>query len=101
MSKKSNIVIDTNIWVSFLIGKAMKGLVDLVIDRDVHLIFSPELLDDQVTICRDEKDNFLLDLCLAGNVDYLVTGDPDLLDLDPFNNTRIISYRDFEREITD
>jgi putative PIN family toxin of toxin-antitoxin system len=32
-------------------------------------------------LCRDPKDNFLLDLAIDGEADYLVTGDLDLLEL--------------------
>ncbi len=48
--------------------------------------------------CRDPKDNFLLDLCVSGNADYLLTGDDDLLVLNPFRDVQIINYREF-REI--
>lgn len=48
--------------------------------------------------CRDPKDNFLLDLCVSGNDDYLITGDDDLLALTPFRGVEIINYRLF-REI--
>lgn len=30
--------------------------------------------------CRDPKDDMVLDCCLAGVADYLITGDKDLLD---------------------
>lgn len=54
-------------------------------------------ITERVKVCRDEKDNFLLDLCLSGNADYLVTGDADLLTLNPFKKTEIIDYRSFEK----
>ena len=47
-------------------------------------------------LCRDPKDNFLVDLAAISQADYLVTGDKDLLVLDPFESTRIISPNDFE-----
>lgn len=47
-------------------------------------------------ICRDKKDNFLLDLAKDGNADYLITGDKDLLVLNPFENTKIITIREFK-----
>lgn len=43
----------------------------------------------------DVKDNYLLDLCNAAQVEYLVTGDKQLLALDTFNATRILTYRAF------
>ena len=52
---------------------------------------------DRVTICRDRKDNFLLEIAQEGKADYLVTGDDDLLVLDSFHSTRIIKPADFEK----
>ena len=46
--------------------------------------------------CRDKKDNFILDLAVSGNANYLVTGDSDLLILNPFENVEIISYQYFQ-----
>lgn len=53
---------------------------------------------EHVKVCRDPKDNFLLELCLSGNADYLITGDDDLSALNPFRGIKIINYRLF-REI--
>jgi putative PIN family toxin of toxin-antitoxin system len=35
----------------------------------------------RIAACRDPKDNAVLEAALAGQVSYLVTGDPDLLDM--------------------
>lgn len=131
--KKYRVVIDTNIWVSFLIGKMLSGLEDLIIDNSVQLLLSDELLEEMndvlhrpkfqkyfsvdminelvslmlgkvemveiketFDICRDPKDNFLLDLCHSGNAYYLVTGDEDLLSLNSFKGTQIIDYNSFQ-----
>lgn len=47
--------------------------------------------------CRDTKDNFLLNLCVSGNADYLITGDDDLLSLSPFHGVEIINYKQFRK----
>ena len=36
---------------------------------------------NKINICRDPKDNCYLNTCLSAKVDYLITGDKDLLDL--------------------
>ena len=54
-------------------------------------------ISEQFDDCRDKKDNFLLDLSVSGNADYLVTGDDDLLTLNPFHNVNIISYVTFQK----
>lgn len=51
-------------------------------------------------ICRDPKDNFLLDLIAVSKADYLFTGDKDLLEHNPFLKTRIITPADFEVLLT-
>lgn len=53
------------------------------------------------SICRDPKDNFLLDLAVSSNADYLVTGDNDLLVLDPFQNIQIIRADEMEKILKD
>ncbi len=129
------VVIDTNIWISFLIGKTLSGLSEAIMNDKIRILFSEELSDEFVevlqrpkfekyfsqediaelisllrfkteqieitehfTVCRDPKDNFLLDLCVSGNADYLITGDDDLLVLNPFRGVKVINYRLF-REI--
>jgi len=48
-----------------------------------------------VQICRDKKDNFLLALAKDGKADYLVSGDKDLLVLESFEKTKIVSLTSF------
>ena len=128
------VVIDTNVWISFLIGKTLAGLAEAIINESVTILFSEELIDELLevlqrpkfekyfsheditellsliritfkpveitehfTSCRDPKDNFLLDLCVSGNADYLITGDDDLLSLTPFHGVEIISYSIFQK----
>jgi len=44
-----------------------------------------------VTICRDPEDNKFLELILNGNADTLITGDNDLLVLNPYRGISIIT----------
>lgn len=50
-------------------------------------------------ICRDEKDNFLLNLSVDSKADFLITGDRDLLVLEKIQNTEILSFSDFIKRI--
>jgi uncharacterized protein len=52
-------------------------------------------------ICRDPADDNILSCAIAGNADYLVTGDSDLLELREFRGTRIVTPRDFELLLED
>ncbi|AMA10193.1 putative toxin-antitoxin system toxin component, PIN family [Picosynechococcus sp. PCC 73109] len=45
--------------------------------------------------CRDPKDNKFLELAVSGNANCLVTGDQDLLVLNPFRNVPIITVDQF------
>ncbi|MFC1790063.1 putative toxin-antitoxin system toxin component, PIN family [Patescibacteria group bacterium] len=46
-------------------------------------------------ICRDPKDNQYLNLVYACQADYLVTGDKDLLILEEFEGTKILTPKQF------
>ena len=48
-----------------------------------------------IIACRDPKDDKLLELAVSGDADFLVTGDKDLLVLNPFRGVEIITPRDF------
>lgn len=50
-------------------------------------------------INRDPKDNFLLDLIDFSRADFLVTGDKDLLEHNPFKTAQILSPAEFERQL--
>lgn len=41
--------------------------------------------------CRDPDDDKLLEIAVIGKADCIVTGDQDLLVLDPFQNVRILN----------
>lgn len=46
---------------------------------------------EKVEICRDPKDNMFLEAAVAGDADYLITGDDDLLVLETFEGTKIVT----------
>jgi uncharacterized protein len=48
-------------------------------------------ITENITVCRDEKDNKFLDLAVSGNANVIVTGDMDLLVLNPFESVEIIT----------
>ena len=136
-SNALRVVIDTNIWISFLIGKAITGLNQAIINDRLIILFSDDLFSELIEVlnrpkfkkyfsestiqnliallnekvelietslhfddCRDKKDNFLLDLAVSGNANYLVTGDSDLLILNPFENVEIVSYQYFQNIVS-
>jgi putative PIN family toxin of toxin-antitoxin system len=54
---------------------------------------------NQVQLCRDPKDDKFIDLALNGEASHLITGDSDLLVLNPIQNTLVIKPRTFWDEI--
>ena len=56
----------------------------------------PVPIFQRVKLCRDPKDDFLLEIAINGKADFLVTGDQDLLVLARIGSTTIINYKDFE-----
>ena len=49
---------------------------------------------------RDKNDNYLLSMSVDAKVDYLVTGDPHLLELKRIEKTRIINMREFKHKLS-
>jgi predicted nucleic acid-binding protein len=49
----------------------------------------------QINSCRDPKDNKFLEVAVSGQATQLITGDADLLVLDPFQGIRILSPQEF------
>ncbi|MBI4689143.1 MAG: putative toxin-antitoxin system toxin component, PIN family [Nitrospirae bacterium] len=127
------VVIDTNIWISYLLGSLLQDIDEKILKNEIKIVVSDEMLKElsevssrskfenifttnqvkelfalldsyaivvtpsqKIDMCRDKKDNFLLEVALEGKAAYLVTGDGDLLALNRFKNTKIVSPKDFE-----
>ena len=52
-------------------------------------------ITETVAACRDPKDDQILELAVSGNADCIVTGDDDLLTMNPFRGIAIIAPIDF------
>lgn len=133
-TKSIKVIFDTNVWISFLIGKRLSFIKNHISNGQITIIITHQLLVEikEVTsreklkkyfpkesvdelinlletiaikieiqpvhfINRDPKDNFLLDLIEFSQADYLVTGDKDLLEHNPFQTATIISPASFEK----
>ena len=53
--KKDRVVIDTNLWISFLLTKELSNLDNLFSPPIVTLIFSQELLEEFLEVARRPK----------------------------------------------
>ena len=87
-------------------------ILDEVVDRLRNKFQFPEesiqeLIDILMTYChivevtskfdvvRDKKDNKIIECAFDGKVDYIVTGDPDLLVLKNFRGIKIVKAKEF------
>jgi putative PIN family toxin of toxin-antitoxin system len=55
-------------------------------------LFKPKI---SFTDCRDTKDNKFLELAVSANASCIITGDKDLLVLNPFRGIPILNAADF------
>ena len=130
--KKEKIILDTNLWISFIISDKLKTLDYFLKENKAILLYSSHLLDEidivvkrpkfkkyfteknrqllnvlfqnygiqievnsNLAICRDPKDNFLVNLAIDGKADFIITGDKDLLVLEKIENTLIVTFSEF------
>lgn len=130
------IVIDTNIWISFAIGKTLHGMEEFLSEKKISIISSTEQLKEISNVlkrkkllkylnsnatkrllllfketvamisvvektydCRDKKDNFILDIAVNGKAEFIITGDEDLLCMNPYKGINIIKYKKFKEEM--
>ena len=57
--------------------------------------------DEEITAVEDDPDDDkFLEAAMAGNVDYIVSGDRHLLDLDSFQGIEIVEPRAFYERLT-
>jgi uncharacterized protein len=54
----------------------------------------------KINLCRDHKDNMILELADEIKADYIITGDKDLLVLSPFDDTKIVIAAEFIQNIS-
>ena len=63
--------------------------------EDLLRIFNFVEINQQISECRDPKDNKYLELAVCGGAKLIVTGDNDLLVLNPFRRITILNIQDF------
>lgn len=135
-NKSVKVIFDTNVWISFLIGKRIVKIKHYISDGSITIVTTAQLLTEIKTVTsreklkkyfpkenvkelielletiaekvdiipthflnRDPKDNFLLDLIDFSKADYLVTGDKDLLQHNPFKTAQILTPAKFIEQL--
>jgi len=54
-NKICRIILDTNLWISFLISKDLSKLDEILFEKKAVLVFSKELLDDFLEVAKRPK----------------------------------------------
>jgi len=126
------IILDANIWISFLFGKQLQSVSLLLTNPNVKVYVSPNLIAELLDVLsrpkvskyiseesieamwevmrehceviegyptveapiRDVKDLYILSMAKVIPVDFIVTGDKDLLVLGKYENSSIITFRE-------
>lgn len=48
-----------------------------------------------ISVCRDPKDNMILETAVGGKCEFIITGDNDLLSLKTFQSIKIVSPKEW------
>ena len=80
-----------------VLGKKLKfssPKIKQITDRFAELL---EIVQPRksIQVCRDPDDNRVLEAAFAGDCDYLITGDKDLLVLKKYRSIRILTPSEF------
>jgi uncharacterized protein len=130
------ILLDTNLWISALVGASMRVRIEKILaDKNITILADSNLMEELIAvckrpkfakylypelvavflqilrerltfiethskfqICRDPNDDYLLAICYDGEADYLLTGDNDLLIIQLFHKTQILTLSEFEKK---
>lgn len=55
----------------------------------------------EINDCRDPKDNMFLELALSAKADVIISSDPDLYEMNPYQNIAILQPAIFLQDIDD
>ena len=67
----------------------------LKVISDFRSLLTFHTVSIRITDCRDIKDNKFLELAVTAQASCIITGDNDLLELNPFRGIAIINASDF------
>lgn len=81
----------TKLRKKFLLPEKLVLSIEEALDRYSQK-YVPE---QQVLLCKDPADNFLLELAEEAQTDYIISGDKLVLALKKYKTTHIISPREF------
>jgi putative PIN family toxin of toxin-antitoxin system len=54
-NKSINVIIDTNVWISFLIGKRLGGLKELIVTNKIQIVYTDQLIAEIKRVTKRPK----------------------------------------------
>lgn len=80
-----------------VIEKIAKSNIDLIERWKTTILINTHIIEPiiRTVICRDPKDNMFLECAYSCEAKYLISGDDDLLSIDSFKKTEIITPKEF------
>ena len=94
MLEELNEVLGRKKFNKYVTNEEREEFLEALIERAILI----EIVEN-VQECRDPKDDKVLELALNGEAQYIITGERDLLILNPFRNVRVITVEDFLKTI--
>ncbi len=90
LSEEMNRVIVQDRFDRYVSRRQRERFLELLIRESEHIEIT-----ESIQVCRDPKDDRVLELAVCGNAAYIVTGDADLLVLNPFRGIEVLRPADF------
>jgi hypothetical protein len=99
---KCQIVVSNKVWAEYT-DVFMRPKFDKYLEAADRFLFLISLQNDiifiepteTITDCRDPKDNKYLELAVSADTPFIITGDNDLLVLNPYRGIFILKSSDF------
>lgn len=74
LNNQIKVIIDTNLFISFLIGKRLKKLKDYLVNSNVILIFAEQnILELEIVSKRDKFKKYFTPAQIADLIDFIYT----------------------------
>lgn len=74
----------------YVTNEEREEFLEVLIERAVLVEITENIQE-----CRDSKDNKILELALSGKAQYIISGDRDMLTLNPFREALILTADEF------
>jgi len=69
--KNIRVIFDTNVWVSFLIGKSLSILKQYIMEGNIRIIMSQQLIDELYEVTGRELKKYFPKKCVNELIDLL------------------------------